>query len=229
MGKKIIFIIVLFAGLWLVPQVSAQSCGGSVSCCQEVPSDCECFVNGSPIGQCDPDDGGSCGPGDVGTCSCTQWCDTGAGVTIACSGASCVGSCPGGYIAFANSCAGGGGGDGCPCGVNLQGNCRPCEISCTPQSNCPPGWERTSTVISESCNASNLCGSNAWGTGGSPGSAQAVGARYDRSDPGRYLYISGKHRWSKQTDIDGDPEGIYLVAQLSERVKSWLALNKFNI
>ncbi len=118
MASKLIAAVLISLGLYLgAGQASAQSCGGSISCCQQVDNDCECFVGGSPIEACNVSQSGDvCGQGNAGICSCTQWCAGGQNsVDVPCSGAGCTASCPGGYIQYAGSCAGGGGGgSSCP-------------------------------------------------------------------------------------------------------------------
>lgn len=66
-------------------------------------------------------------------------------------------SCNGGICGSSNS-------EGCECGINANGNCKPCDI-CFGGINCPTGQVPTSTVLSSSCVSSAwLCGSGSMGT-----------------------------------------------------------------
>lgn len=168
----------VFVGMYSLPEsANAQSCGTfTVTYAAGCDSNCNVITSTQNL-NCNWDGASCTGYASDGGCfwrnGVCQFEDYGWAV-IPCGG------------------GGGGGGSGCPCGVNLNGNCRPCDITCTPQVYCPAGWERTSTVVSQTCNANDLCGSNAWGTGGSPGDAQAIGdcCRWETIGGGNCEWVS---------------------------------------
>lgn len=114
---------------------------------------------------------GSCGGGGG---VCPAECRQGSSCGVGYSGASgCSGNGPGGgcksnqVCCAANSCGGGGGGG---------------TIQCTQPQDCPPGTVKSTTVVASACEP--LCGNNAWGTGGSPGTAQSYTGCCDWEETG---------------------------------------------
>lgn len=96
--------------------------------------------------------GGSCPP----ECRQGSSCGTGYSGASGCSGAGPGGGCKSNQVCCsANSCGGGGGGT----------------TQCVSPVDCPPGTVKSATVTSSACDP--VCGNNAWGTGGTPGTAQA--------------------------------------------------------
>ena len=182
--------------------ICSLSCAGvtyAVEYCSDYKTTDSC--NSAGIGW-DCGGGGKCswsgpivGGGGGGVCpsECRQGSACGVGYSPA---AGCQGNGPGGgcksnqVCCSANSCGSGGGGS-----------------SCLPQVNCPPGTVVSGTVASESCAASTLCGNNAWGTGGAPGSAQAVGecCRWNETGGGNCVWErcptkNNPDKWCKVCD-----------------------------
>lgn len=183
-------VVLLFAVSSALNKVNAQACdfvftniytGCDDNCNQTIaPIGYQCSWNGSSCRgvttswYCRSDDGGE---------SCYE---EGSNVFIDCSGGGGGGgsncpaecrqgsSCGQGYSG-ASGCSGNGPGGGCKtnqvcCAANSCSN-TPEQIACVEPENCPPGTVKSATVVSSACKP--ICGNNAWGTGGSPGTAQS--------------------------------------------------------
>ena len=186
--RRALSVIVVAVALLLVAggeRASAQSCSGSTWCgdydINSQTCDCanakltrmDCVPGAGACGEynCDGDPGscwcsGTCNwtGGGGGGSSCPGECRQGSSCGVGYSGASgCSGQGPGGgcktnqVCCSANSCGSGGGGGG--------------SVACVAPQDCPPGTVKSATVKSAVCQP--LCGDNAWGTGGSPGTAQS--------------------------------------------------------
>lgn len=132
-------------------------CGPGLGTCPGT----EVCVYQSAIGKygCTPGSGGGGGGGSSCPAECRQGsaCGTGYSSATGCSGAGPGGGCKTNQVCCsANSCGGGGGGG---------------TVQCVQPQDCPPGTVKSATVTSSACDP--VCGNNAWGTGGSPGTAQS--------------------------------------------------------
>ena len=155
----------------VIPSCCTPSCNGvtlAIEYCSDYTNEASCNDAGFG-GSFTCGTGGSCSWGGTGGggggSSCPGECRQGSSCGAGYSGASgCSGSGPGGgcksnqVCCSANSCGGGGGGG---------------TVQCVPPADCPPGTVKSAVVSSAVCQP--ICGNNAWGTGGSPGSAQSYG------------------------------------------------------